>query len=129
MIINCYEEGQFNDVSDMRSLNIVDLGNERKKFGDTMDLLNYIMTESDWFQLKSILNEIDVIKIANDIVNRAMNKLLSLEGKDSRGRQQATYKAIGRRIAALRGNGLVGFDKIGTTPVGHKSIKDCFQKK
>ena len=30
MIVNCYQEGQFNEVSDMKSLNIGDVGNEKK---------------------------------------------------------------------------------------------------
>ena len=86
------------------------------------------MTELDWFQLKSTLTERQLLNTANDIVNRAMNRLLNLEGKETKGKQQATFKAIGRRIALLRVNGVVGFTKQGT-PVGHQSIMKCFGKK
>ena len=93
-----------------------------------MDLMNSIMTESDWFELKLMLTEGQLLKSAHNIVDRSMNRLLHLEGKETKGKQQATYKAIGRRIALLRVNGVVGFTGKGT-PVGNKSIKDCFGNK
>lgn len=59
----------------------------REKFEDTMDLMNSILTESDWFLLKLILTEGQLLNTVHTIVNRAMTRLLNLEGKQTTGKQ------------------------------------------
>ena len=84
------------------------------------------MNDKDWEYLRGGLPEEDVIRYANNIVSKAMKHILGLEGKTRKGREQATWKAIGRRIAKLRENGVCLSGK--GTPKDHNSIINCFKR-
>ena len=107
----------------MRGLHIEDVGNERKKFDDTMELVDYVMSEEDWGCLYSCSTDEDLFKFATEISAKAMQHLLTLEGKSKKGKETATFTAIGARISKLRAKGLVGFGASKGTPVGNKSMR------
>ena len=124
IIFDCIKEGQLSKPTvSMRGLHIKGIGSERKKFDDTMELIDYVMSKECWSCLNSCATDEDLYKFATVILGKAMTHLLRLEGKTKKGKETATFTAIGAQISKLRAKGLVGFGASNGTPVGNKSMR------
>lgn len=123
-----YKEGQFATNHTMMLLPVANINNEKKKFNDCVNLLEYIMTGDDWRMLMvQDIEEDKLLRSTDNIEERTMRHMLFLEGKKKKGGETATWKAIGRQIGELRSKGLIGVGGKGT-PEGYTSMNSFCKK-